>query len=84
MVAPQTNAEIPTHRLWRRSCDDNNVTLLTAFSEFGQTDSVSSPPQRIAHRGESRVVSVHGLFGKTGKSDLALVERIGDNILYVA
>ena len=29
-------------------------------------------------------VSVHGLFGKTGKSDLALVERIGDNILYVA
>ncbi len=30
------------------------------------------------------LVSVHGLFGKTGKSDLALVERIGDNILYVA
>jgi hypothetical protein len=24
------------------------------------------------------------LFGKTGKSDLALVERIGDNILHVA
>jgi hypothetical protein len=33
---------------------------------------------------EGQQVSVHGLFGKTGKSDLALVERIGDNILYVA
>ena len=50
----------------------------------GGTDPSRQIEATRTKKGGRQVVSVQGLFRKIRQSDLAMVERIGDNILHIA